>query len=201
MYRHISSVVIKLYENMVDRRYQKYWDPEVLESIDLAAYFVIEIESASYGYEKDGNTHHKEWVHTAQRFVHVVLHKHHRVYVAITKDSRLSAQSLLNLNKFKNLGNHDSCYRDSLESELSKLYFDVYQEAWQNIPQEHQKIPADSVQVSLQTLFRDVVQFVTITRARIDDAKESLDGYLDQLTSIKPLKVKFNLVESKELRK
>lgn len=195
MYRPITNAVISMYEKMVDVRYQKYWDRETLDNLELAAYFVLEVGCDNHGYENDGSTYHKEWERHAVRFVHVVLHKRHRVYVAVTSDTRLKLRDLVQLKMFKNVGNHDSCYKSSLEDVMSKLYFEVYAEAWDHVEAEHRRIPASSVDVNFHWLFNDIIQFVTVTRERIINTVESMDGYLDRLTDVKPLSVKLEVSE------
>ena len=194
MYRETTRALIKLYKELCDRRYQKYWSKEHIENLELGMYFLVNVSCTNYGYENDGNTKHDEWERTSRRYVHIVIHKHHRIYAAVTNDVRVKPDALLKASEFKNIGNHDSCYRDSLSSLLSALYFEVYEECWSHVPAPHNKPPiAADIEVAFESCFTPILNFVEVEREPIKDSKESNHGYLDRLVSFKPLTVKLGV--------
>ena len=194
MYRATVRTIIKLYEQMCDRRYQKFWDQKVLEDLELGMHFVIEVSCDNYGYEQDGNTHHKDWERHYRRYVHVLIHKHHRIYVAEADRARGQVNALLKANEFRNIGNHDSCYGSSLETLISELYFRAHRECWAHVPQPHSRPPIMSdIQVVLESTFNPLIAFVLLKRQQIEDIEESNHGYLDRLISVEPLTAKLGI--------
>jgi hypothetical protein len=99
-------------------------------------YFAIDYDMHNYGYEKDGNTHHKDWVRNWRKTVHVIVTQRHNVFVCV-KESRGTPT----LEDWINSSNHDSCWRSDGLSILDQVGFDAYEHCFGWMPDEHRPIP------------------------------------------------------------
>jgi|WetSurMetagenome_2_1015567.scaffolds.fasta_scaffold340377_2 hypothetical protein len=175
--------LIKLYEMFVDARYQTFFNKPTIANWELAIYGCIQVSCDNFGYELDGMTSHKEWEKKSNYYIHVIIHKYHRVYVAVHDRGHADPNAL----NWVNIGNHDTCYRDSLHMEITKYYFQAYEECWGQIPAEHKR-PLASANLSVilaGPMFHPLFKFVTIKRKRIPDG----DGYLDTIENIEKFDV------------
>ena len=186
MYYPVTNSLIKLYEMMVDRRYQQFFDKTVLDANELALYGCIEVSCENYGYERDGNTYRAEWEALSKHWLHFVLHKYHRVYMAVTlKPIRFDE---LNTLSWSNPSNHDSCYRSAVESEVAQYYSKAYKKCWDHVPAEHRRSPAEAdIEVTMYSPFSPLFEIVTVERKDLNPD----DGYHDTICNIKKFGIKF----------
>ena len=150
---------------------------------DVGMYVRLSMECENYGYEKDGNTRHMDWVRGSVCDLHFVLVKLHSVFLAKT-DGRVSLENVP-LNAWENTSNHDSCWRtDGIQSPLTSAMFHLWDKSWERVPREHQQVPKDAcVDFALQTgcISGNTFGFVRVGRQHQDD------GYHWKLTEVGPL--------------
>lgn len=187
MFYPTTNTLIKLYEMLVDQRYQTFFNKKIIEDNELALYACIEVSCNNFGYERDGNTYHEEWEAFARYYLHFIIHKHHRVYQAVTTE-RVNFKKLNSL-EWTNISNHDSCYKSSIESEVSKYYFKAHEVCWEPVEKKHSLSPAEAdINVSLHDLFSPLFRFITVKRKALP---ETSDNYRDTITNIEEFSVKF----------
>lgn len=102
-----------------------------------ALYFRVKIDQENFGYEKDGNTFHKEWPRRSVQVVHVIVTRNHNVFVAIGG----WAATRPGVEEFRNVSNHDSCWRDAIATEIRNVECELYEECFSHVPDEHRPAP------------------------------------------------------------
>jgi hypothetical protein len=145
-------------------------------------HFNVEVRCENNGYERDGSTRHEDWERRFFTYLHFVNVYPHRVYMARTPERDLRE---LNPADFRNIGNHDTCWKDSLRNELSKVYFEATSYCWDHVPKPHQRAPIESnLWMSIVPLFLKPFRFVWVDRQQMKDYENSNSGYFDELKSI-----------------
>lgn len=129
--------------------------------------FTYELQLSNYGYEKDGNTYHEEWVANSHKFVRILVANPHSIFIAVADYSRDSVLNTPQPSDFTNLSNHDSCGFSTLENHLSKVWFEAYSAAYGHVPEAHRKSYAEAASCGYETLFplfQKGITFVEITK-------------------------------------
>ena len=102
-----------------------------------AMYFRISFDMQNYGYEKDGNTHRKEWDRRYLRTIHVLITTRHNVFVAVSETNDV----YIPLADWVNSSNHDSCWHSDGLDILDQVACNAYEHCFAFMPEEHKPIP------------------------------------------------------------
>jgi hypothetical protein len=100
-------------------------------------YFRVRIDQENFGYEKDGHTQHPEWRRRSIRVAHLIVTRNRNVFLAVSSNLRDKPES----EDFRNISNHDSCWRDAIESEIRNLECVTYDDCFQHVPYPHRPAP------------------------------------------------------------
>ena len=127
-------------------------------------YFKIEISCNQHGYEKNGNTYHEKWKNSDRNNVHIIVVKPHKVFISIDNTFRWSSEiNALIVENFTNASNHDSCWKDSIDSKLHELSIASWKEAYKFTPEKHIPAPvASDITCSPCILNNKLLKFVEI---------------------------------------
>ena len=128
MYNVITQTMLDLYNQFVDYKN----DFNINEGI----YFIVRLSAYNPGYEKDGNTYHKEWVKAKHSFFHIIFLSRRNVFVSISDKDKIPDPK-----KWKNTSNHSSCFRSDGIANLSTLYFKMNDDIFEGVPEEHKQAP------------------------------------------------------------
>ncbi len=174
------NVMTTLYDQVVDSRYRdKNMFPDS-KWREQGIYFCVKVSSHCFGFEKDGNTHHPEWVGNAVAWFHVLMINGHSVFTQTTRDFQMSIPT----EGWKNESNHDSCYRESL-GELTTLGFDIHDEAFANMPKdkrvEYGITRDDYTDFDFDSGFGRIFRFVDVKLKPRED-----NDYFYDVLSVKP---------------
>ena len=123
-------------------------------------HFCLKLDVENLGFEKDGNTYHKDWEDSKVTFVHYIVTKPHSVYMAVSESIDMPSPET-----FKNTSNHNSCWCNDGFCDLFNIFMNMYDETHKNTPEEHRLAPvACSYHISLNTqwLSGPVFEFVKI---------------------------------------
>lgn len=165
--------------------------PDLWTRPDIAMYFHVRVDVSNFGYENDGNTHHKEWERHFYRNVHVLVTARHRCYVAVVENefdiTRVPAEA------WKNTSNHDSCWHSDGLRVFHEVLDQAWEHCWSHIPEEHRRSPN---QMHSYCTFGaglaspHVLSFVKIKR------RDTADHYFDGLESVTPVKFKLSIEDT-----
>ena len=171
MYNVMTRIMLDLYDQFVD--YKSNF------TLDEGIYFIIKLTGSNFGYEKDGNTFHKEWVKNKIKFFHIIFLSHRNVFVSISDKSETPDPE-----KWENTSNHDSCFRSDGVANLSALYFKMNDYIFEEVPEEHKQAPImGNVRMTLNHNIFNGPVFKFIKVKRVPD--NSYNHYC--LTSIKTI--------------
>ena len=181
--RTISTIICSLYEQILDCRYSKNKDlPR-----NTAILFSVRVDAESMGFENDGNTRHDEWRRRMLARCYVLITTNYKVFFARGEDCLSVHESdLPTPSAWKNVSNHDSCWRHSFDSELIELCHECADWAWENVPDEHKPRSYDErfdLDLSMSMMGNKVFRLVEVDY--IPDLELDSSGYHKQLTSIK----------------
>lgn len=134
----VISTMNNLFEQLV--RDQNYYAAKNEQAVKVfnnkeGIYFVVEVDSECYGYEKDGNTHHEEWEGRCYKLMHVLMIYPHFVFVCITDGRTFEIPQT----GWKNTSNHSSCWRSGCD-ELTSLVFNCHNDAHKNVPKNDPRV-------------------------------------------------------------
>jgi hypothetical protein len=165
---------------------------------NLALYFKLDFSIDNYGFEKDGNTRHKEWKRSFRKILHVIVTTQHRVYTLTTDD--LKEDSFNKASEWKNISNHDFCWHSDGLNDIQDVFMEGYEYCWGHVPEEHRDTPAaawhfchfgGSGWLTPEYLsFVEVIRRPTTKKERQERGVD--DNYLDKLKSIKPVRFSIN---------
>ena len=133
--RTISTIICSLYEQILDCRYSKNKDlPR-----NTGILFSVRVDADCMGFENDGNTRHPEWQRRMLDRAYVLITTDYKVFFARGEDClSVSQRDLPEPGAWKNVSNHDSCWRNSFDSELHEMCHEAADWAWELVPKEHQ---------------------------------------------------------------
>lgn len=171
----IRRFILSIFESYVDnwgRKNSAFKDNE-------GAYFVVKIDAENYGYEKDGNTYHKNWAKRKIEYLHIIILAQRTVFTC-----RSTSDNLPMCGQWKNTSNHNSCFREGID-EITKIGFELWDYVFEKTPEEHRPATRDGgVDFSLGGLFSAPFKCVQVNHVA-DDPK---DSYFRKLTSIEIIK-------------
>lgn len=146
-------------------------------------YFLIRIESNFHGYEKDGNTHHEEWKGSCRKNLHIIIFQNNRVFAAEFNDNIREIPE-----EWKNLSNHDSCWRDAIQSYITSKCFETFDTVHKNAPEEvHPENKNSNLSVRVHhNLFGPL--FKCVSGDIESDYEESSCGYFKKLSNVEIIK-------------
>lgn len=160
--------------------------PGLWDRPDVAMHFQVRIDVENFGYERDGNTHHKGWKRRYHRVIHVLVTARHRCYVASTQNAFRIEE--VPLDAWVNTSNHDSCWHTDGLGVFHKSMTEAWDHCWSFVPKEHRDTPASMhkfCQFGAGFASPHVLSFVKIEREPLKDAQ---DHYFDRIKSVKPIK-------------
>lgn len=158
---------------------------------DLALRFQVEISIDNYGYEKDGNTRHQEWVRSFLRVVEIIVTAKHQVFVRthtvpvfMSKDPSL----------WINTSNHDSCWPDGLHAIWDTLMAG-HSFCWDHVPEEHRRVPNDMHRHCNINGGIGSKRFIDLVRCKVTDDPDDRHNYKKALGSVTPVDFSISLKE------
>lgn len=152
------------------------------EASNCGLYFRLRIRCDNNGYDSK-EVRHPEWEVSFTTMLHFVVTASHRTYFARKDYSFPTAE--VAPSEFKNISNHDSCWKDSIRDEIFRAYIDAAEACWSHVPENQRKAPAYAdVSIEMAPLFLPSFHFVFVERKPLADPEESNRGYLDQLTKV-----------------
>lgn len=164
--------------------------PRADDDSNIGIRFHVQVECHNHGFEKDGNTYHKEWGKHYLKYVSIIVTRYGRVFVAVSDnmDVGVVAPEL-----YENTSNHDSCWPSGIEDPINKEFWSAYAHCWDHVPEEHQKLPAlADIEGRLTNIFRrQPFDYVRVKHELLDDGEH----YFRKLTEITPVKFKVVLEE------
>lgn len=182
--RLVEKFICDLYENLVDYRYSKNKD---VFARNEGIYFQVHVGSHCNGYEMDGNTHHPEWEGRAKLLFHVIMLSHHQVFVNLTEIESGPGFRAFGIPQdgWKNVSNHDSCWRDSFSSDLYETIYMVCDAAWANCPEEITKAKG-SYDERVELEIKHGLLGAPFKFVRVDKQKDPEDDrrYLELITKV-----------------
>lgn len=106
----------------------------------LGLFFNVEIHIENFGYERDGNTHHKEWERDFYRSLQFVVTARHEVFVR-KSESHVEAirEDKLVAGQWQNASNHDSCWHSDGLRCIWETLVEGHEFCWGHVPDAHQK--------------------------------------------------------------
>lgn len=180
----LNSTICRLYTQFTDNGALDWEEP------DHAFYCPTVIQGRHSGYVDEKFHSEYEWSSWWQ--VHIIVTSRHRLYVARTKS--VDVLSTVDPTTFVNLSNHDSEWKSALHSYLTKVYFEVCEDAVHKLPECLRPAPINTevwADLGLAWYTGKVFDFVKITRGPAIPK----NTYLDTLAGIKILKHKITLTE------
>ena len=130
----MCNIANSLYETLVAARSSKNKDLPDNTGILMG----ITIDSECFGFESDGNTHHPDWAARERSMMLILITTRHQVFTAFTNAAVvMSERCLPEPMSWKNNSNHDSCWRDSYDSDLLRRACNMADRVWAKCPEEH----------------------------------------------------------------
>ena len=153
-----------------------------------AVAFSVNTQFSDYGYKEDGNTEHEYGSNEVRSYVHLILcgNVHVWAYVGDECDP-LKAP----VDEWENISNHDSCWRDSIDSFLTRHQHKCCDKVQEHLPEKMRKAPKDvsTHHILGRFLGKDIFAFVTIKFER----DETSGSYRFKLLNVKPSEKKLTL--------
>ena len=173
----IKRTILSIFESYVDNWGRK----NSSFKNDEGAYFVIKIGAENYGYEKDGNTYHKNWAKREIEYLHIIILAQRMVFTCRSKSNNIPT-----CDQWRNTSNHNSCFREGID-EITYIGFDLWKRVFESIPDKHKPATRDDgVDFTLGggLYFCSPFKCVKV----IHEASDKKDCYFRKLTSIKIIK-------------
>jgi hypothetical protein len=159
---------------------------------DCGVLMTLAIRADNHGYERNGNTFHKNWVAHYRNYLHYIIVKPHSVFVAITCKPDFRD---VWVEEWRNTSNHDSCWRSDGFSDIFREVMKAYHACYDHVPKRHQPTPISSgISASLSPSLRQPINFVSISKRKSLD-----DDYRYTITHIRELNPKFPTLEGDRL--
>jgi hypothetical protein len=185
-----KQIMINLVEQFVIRKedFKPEFDYETRIKTEQGIHFCVELDVEQFGYENDGDTHHKEWRSRGIKYLHYIVTGYHSVYLSIKTfdpDKRSGYYDLSDPKDWKNTSNHDSCWREDGFRDLFNEFINLYKEVYSNTPNEHKPAPIActyTTRLRSKWLSGPVFDFVEL------ETKYSDDGYHKEVLSVKKIK-------------
>ena len=177
-----ESIIVSIFETLMDWHVKnvEFQNPKEEDKYGIA--FTFDLDCSNHGYEQDGNTHHEEWERRYRKFIHVIVLRPRKCFVAVTEDHPYLKDVPLDL--WKNTSNHDSCWRSDGLRVFHKEMHEAWKYCYEHVPKEHQRYPMDNqVSCELSRVFGKPFQFVKVT----DEAADDRSSYHRRITSIEPV--------------
>ena len=176
-----QNEVVTSYEG----RQHVHYDNNFLKDRSVALHLVLEVTADNHGYEHDGNTHHEEWERHFGKEMHFLMTGNHNVFLAVV-DWKWNYLKDISNSAWKNISNHDSVWRDAIQSSITELMFEAWDHCFKHMPEEHlrEKLKSSGVDMRLSDHGGGVIKFARISH----EAVNTMDTYFRKITSVKPLK-------------
>lgn len=183
--RTVSKIIEGLYAQLIDSRFSS--NKHLTENHGIL--FSVGVHSECLGYEKDGNTHHPEWCNSFNGRLNIIITTRRKVFIALGdyKLSIISVKCLPDLSTWENVSNHDSCWKDAIDSALVDVCFNAHDEAFKNCPKELKPQTRDSaVDLDLSTSIGGQVFKLVKVVHEADPEQDS--SYFRKLTAVEFVK-------------
>lgn len=165
---------------------------------NLGLHVALRFEVNNNGYEKDGNTHHKDWERNYFRVIHVIVTSQKRVYVASVPDDEsrqfLEPVERVPVSMFKNTSNHDAGWRTDGMRIFHEEMRKAYEHCYDPVPEEHRAGWNDmNVFTELGGMFGHAKAFNIVRIERTYDPDQDWQGYFDILTKVERVNFSINV--------
>jgi hypothetical protein len=163
----IGNVIVRLYEqirssNQVYSEEDERYFPEndFIKSGNNGILVTVHAHCDNFGYEKDGNTHHPEWVRGYSMYVHIILTVNYNVFVATSNNRDPYA---VPLEEWSNPTNHDSVWREAIKDAILAQVRKGAEFCFAHMPDKHLPYrPGDEVHLTLERSWSSLFDIVTV---------------------------------------
>ena len=172
------SVVTGLYDNfgqaLRGHEFHSY-DANGFGMIDthhrLAMYVRVRMSAGHYGYMPDGNTPHEYGARHYSRSIHFLMAGNVNVFAAVTEEMFFGFERVP-FEAWENISNHDTCWRDAIDSLITQIYFESCQDVHSHLPEELREAPIRTH--TLNGLDRVDFAQISFSRSEGDDYRYDL---------------------------
>lgn len=185
----IANIMNKLFEQIVVSQNHyidekgKYCFKETFNK-NQGIYLKVEVDSEFYGYERDGNTLHKEWAGRSLKYLHVLMIYPHSIFTQITDNFDRFNSHPPQLG-WKNNSNHDSCWRSVCSDELVALGFDCHDKAHANVPKKFRPSTKDE---NLDFKLEITLCGALFKLVEVETKYKENDNYFKDIMTVKEIK-------------
>jgi hypothetical protein len=149
----------------------------------------LRISCDNHGYERDGNTFHRNWRRSYRKNIHFIIVKHHSVFVVITDEYDWRK---IPMSEWKNTSNHDTCWRSDGLCDIFTETMKAYHACYDHVPEKHRPAPiAANISATFSPALRNPLTFVEVVKKYSEDDR----AYRYILSSIRDLNPKFPALE------
>ncbi len=159
---------------------------------DAGILVTLQICAENHGYEKNGNTSHKNWKARYVKYLHFIIVKYHSVFVAIS--DKFDWRDVP-IEEWCNTSNHDTCWRSDGFHNVFPEIMKAYHACYDHMPQKHRPAPCNAnISGTISPLCKAPITFISILKRKANLATEFGRGcYI--LTHIRELNPKFPALE------